>query len=150
MKHPVKLILKFLLRGITWGCTYFVFFCFIAYYLQGKDFLLTILEQFPKHALGSMVVGIGYGSASVVYVWERPSLVVKAGIHFFVGTGIFFVVAFRLAWIPMQTGGDLALEFLISCVTFALMWCVFYLFNRKEARAINERLKELENIEVKC
>lgn len=143
MKHPIKLIIKFLFRGIAWGCTFFVFFCLLTFYWQGKDFLFAILEYYPKHAVGSMLVGIGYGSTAIVYVWERPSLLTKAGIHFFVGTGIFYCVAFYLTWIPPQPNRYLILEFLVSCVTFAVIWSVFYLFNRKEARTINDRLKEL-------
>lgn len=143
MKHPVKLVMKFLYRGIAWGCTFFVFFCLLTFYWQGKDFLLAILEYYPRHAVGSMLVGIGYGSTAIVYVWERPSLLIKAGIHFFVGTGIFYCVAFHLAWIPLQPNRYLLLEFLVSCVTFAVMWSVFYLFSRKEAKLINDRLKEL-------
>lgn len=143
MKLSFKSVLKYLFRGIAWGCTYFVFFCLFVYYRQGKEFLLMILENFPKHALGSMIVGIGYGSVSIVYVLERPSLLVKAGLHFLVGTGIFFGTAFRLAWIPIRSGLYLFAEFLVSCITFAVIWIGFYLFNRKEARTINEKLREL-------
>lgn len=143
MKYSVRTIMKYLLRGILWGCTFFVFFCLFAFYLQGKSFLSAILEDFPKHAAGSMLVGVGYGSTPIVYGWERPSLLAKVGIHFFVGTGMFFGVAFWLSWIPRQSNRDLILEFLVSCLSFAVLWSVFYLFSRKEARAINERLKEL-------
>lgn len=143
MKHTVRMIMKYLLRGILWGCTFFVFFCLFAYYLQGKDFLLSILEAYPKHAMGTMLVGIGYGSTPIVYRWERPSLFAKVGLHFFVGTGIFFGVAHRLAWIPRQSNGYLLWEILIACVSFSVIWCVFYLFSRKEAGTINERLKEI-------
>ena len=143
MKYSVRTIMKYLLRGILWGCTFFVLFCLFAFYLQGKSFLSAILEASPKHAAGSMLVGIGYGSTPIVYGWERPSLLAKVGIHFFVGTGMFFGVAFWLSWIPLQSNRDLILEFLVSCLSFAVLWSVFYLFSRKEARAINERLKEL-------
>lgn len=146
MKYSVRTIMKYLLRGILWGCTFFVLFCLFAFYLQGKSFLSAILEDFPKHAAGSMLVGIGYGSTPIVYGWERPSLLAKVGIHFFVGTGTFFVVAHRLAWIPMRANRYLIWELLVACVTFAAMWSVFYLFSRKEAGSINKRLKEIEKL----
>ena len=143
MKYSVKLIIKFLFRGIAWGCTFFVFFCLFTFYRQGKDFLLAILEYYPRHAVGSMIVGIGYGTTAIVYVLERPSLLIKAGIHFFVGTGFFYCVAFHLDWIPPRLNRYLFLEFLVSCATFAVIWFVFYLFSCKEARTINDRLQEL-------
>ena len=144
MKHPLIIILKYLFRGIAWGCTYFVFFCLIAFFWQGKDFLLGILEYFPKHAIGAMLVGIGYGSTSIVYQLEHPSLIMKAIIHFFVGTSVFFFVASHLAWIPMSTNRYIILELLVSCITFAAIWAGFYLLGRKEAKEINDRLQELE------
>lgn len=144
MKHTFIIILKYLFRGIAWGCTYFVFFCLIAFFWQGKDFLLNILESFPKHAIGTMLVGIGYGSTSIVYQWERPSLIMKVIIHFSVGTSVFFFVASHLAWIPLPTNRYIILELLVSCITFAAVWMGFYLFGCKEAKEINNRLQELE------
>lgn len=144
MKHPLIIILKYLFRGIVWGCTYFVFFCLFAFFWQGKVFLLGILEYFPEHAFGAMLVGIGYGSTSIVYQWEHPSLIMKAIIHFFVGTSVFFVVASHLAWIPLPTDRYIILELLVSCITFAAVWAGFYLFGCKEAKEINDRLQELE------
>lgn len=143
MKHVVRKIMEYLLRGILWGCAFFVFFGLFTYYLQGKDFLLSIMEAYPKHAVGTMLVGIGYGSTSIVYGWERPSLFAKVGLHFFVGTGIFFAVAHQLSWIPLQSNRYFLWEFLISCASFAVMWSLFYLFSRKEAGTINKRLKEI-------
>lgn len=144
MKYSVGTWMKYLLRGILWGCTFFVFFCLLAFYLRGKDFLFSILNEYPKHAAGTILVGIGYGSTPIVYGWERPSLLTKVGIHFFVGTGIFFGVAFYLSWLPWQLNRYLALEIAISCISFAALWSVFYLFSRKEAKRINDRLEELE------
>ena len=66
MKYSVRTWMKYLLRGILWGCTFFVFFCLFAYYLQGKEFLFSILEAYPRHAAGSVLVGIGYGSTPIV------------------------------------------------------------------------------------
>jgi len=148
MKYFVRTWMKYLLRGVLWGCTFFVFFCLFAFFVQGKDFLLSILDAYPKHALGSILVGIGYGTSPIVYGWERPSLFVKTGLHFLVGTGIFFCVAFWCSWIPMQSDRYLVLELLVSCVTFAVMWSVFYLFSRKEAEIINERLRKLTKDEM--
>lgn len=145
MKYSVRVWMKYLLRGILWGCTFFVLFCLFAYYLWGKEFLFSMLEAYPKHALGTMFVGIGYGTTPIVYGWERPSLLTKVGIHFFVGTGIFFGVAFYLAWLPRQLNRYLALEIAVACLSFAILWSIFYLFSCKEAKAINDRLKELEN-----
>lgn len=143
MKHPVRLILRYLFRGIAWGCTYFVFFCLLVFFWQGKDFLLAIAEDFPKHAVGTIFVGIGYCFPAILYEFERPSLLMKAVIHYFIGTITFFFIASYLAWIPLQSSWHIILEFFVSCVTFAVIWSGFYLFRCREAKRINKRLQEL-------
>lgn len=148
MKHPVRTIIKYLFRGIAWGCTYFVFFCLAVFFWQGKGFLLGMLEHFPKHAIGSILVGMGYGSTSIIYLWERPSLLVKALLHFFVGTGVFFFTASCLAWIPLKDGWYIIPELLVSCATFAAVWLGFYLFGCKEAKQINNKLQELQKTQA--
>lgn len=146
MKHTVRLVLKYLLRGIAWGCAFFVFFCLFVFYWQGKEFLISIVEHFPRHAAGTMLVGIGYGSMAILYEWEGPSLLIKAAIHFFVGTGVFFFTAVSLEWIPLHSMRPeyILLEIFVSCVTFVVIWLGFYLLGCREARKINGRLQELE------
>lgn len=146
MKHPIRSVVQYLLRGILWGCTFFVFFCLAAYFWLGKEFLASIAEAFPAHAAGSMLVGIGYGSTAIIYRWERPSLAVKATIHFCVGTAVFFLTAVCLGWIPFKAlrWEHILLEVLVSCITFGIVWFGFYLLGCKEAKEINDRLRDLE------
>lgn len=144
MRRPVRLIIRYLIRGIAWGCTYFVFYCLFLFFWQGKDLLLAVAEDFPKHAVGAILVGLGYGFPAILYELERPALLTKAIIHFFVGTTTFFSIASYLAWIPLQSSRHIILEVFTSCVSFAAIWSGFYLLRRREARRINNRLQELE------
>ena len=150
MNYPVKLIIKHIFSGVLWGCTFLVFDCLVGYYLGGQSFLLSIVNEFPKHVAGSVLVGIGYRSPAVIYRVERLSLLVKSLIHFSIGTVVFFSVAFSLGWIPFEPSqiGYLVLEFLVACITFMISWFVFYLFNHCEANKINNRLRELEREDV--
>lgn len=146
MKHPVKSVIKHFICGILWGCTFLVIDCLVGYYLAGQSFLLSMVNDFPKHAAGSVLVGIGYRSPAVLYQIERLSLLAKSLIHFSIGTVVFFSVAFYLGWIPFRPEqiGYFVLEFLIACITFTISWFCFYLFNHCEANKINNRLRELE------
>ncbi|MDE7170642.1 MAG: DUF3021 domain-containing protein, partial [Oscillospiraceae bacterium] len=114
------------------------------FFWQGKDLLLAIAEDFPKHAVGTILVGIGYCFPAILYELERPALLLKAAIHFFVGTITFFFVSTYLAWIPLQSSRHIIGELFISCATFAAIWSGFYLLRRREAKQINNRLQELE------
>lgn len=91
---------KYLYWGISWGCTFFVLICLVLYLMGGSAYLEQIMEQFPKQALGSVIVGIACGSTSIVYTMEKLSRSFQILIHFTVGLGVYFLTALYLEWIP--------------------------------------------------
>lgn len=150
MKHTLKLIVKYILHGITLGCTSFVIMCFSFYAGGGEDLLKAIYEDFGRQAFGSVAVGIACGGTAVIYRFDRFPFFAKVAVHFFVGMGVFYPVAIHLGWIPFYPGRILytVLQFFVSCGIFMAIWLCFYLFNRNEAKRINERLRELEKGDI--
>lgn len=146
MKQQIRLIVRFLFWGISWGCTFFVCYCLCCHAFGAKAVLSAILNDFVKHAAGSILVGIGFGTTSIVYVSRRIPLSAKAAIHFTVGMSIFYPVAIYLGWFPFHPDRLLRtmLQFLLSCGIFAVIWLFFYLLQIKDAKKINDRLRELE------
>lgn len=146
MKHLVKMVVKYIFYGISWGCTFFTFFCLLTFIFGGEDYLRIIMKDFTRQALGAMFVGIGSASTSIIYQFEKPCEAVKGLIHFGVGMGIFYPTALYLGWIPFHPDKILHMisSFLISCGIFMAIWFCFYLMNREEAKKINNRLRELE------
>lgn len=142
----VKLIIRYIFYGISWGCTCLVVMCLFFYLSGSRDLLVLIFEDFGRQAAGAMAVGIGYGGTAIIYQWKRGSMFVKSMIHFCVGMGIFYPVAISLGWIPFHPEHifHTILQFLFSCGIFMAIWFCFYLFNRNEAKKINKRLRELE------
>ena len=153
MKHTVKLVVKYILYGISLGCTFFVIMCLSFFVGGGEDLLTLIFTDFARQSIGAMIVGIACGGTAVVYQFNRLSVLSKTLIHFCVGMGVFYPTAVYLGWIPFYPDNIIftALQFLFSCGIFIAIWFCFYLFNRSEAKRINERLKELErnNIGIK-
>lgn len=137
-------LVKYLLFGVSWGCLFFVLTCLIGNAVGGKAYLLAVMGDFNRQALGAMVVGIGYGTTAIVYDSEKLPFGLQVFIHFAVGTGVYFPVAFSLGWIP--TGGpvNILLMVLINVAMFFIIWSGFYFYYRNEARRINEKLRELE------
>lgn len=146
MKHTVKLAIKYILYGISLGCTFFVIMCLSFFVGGGEDILMLIFKDFARQSIGAMIVGIACGGTAIVYQFERPSVVLKIIIHFCVGMGVFYPAAIYLGWIPFYPDRMIltVLQFLSSCVIFVIIWFCFYLFNRNEAKKINKRLRELE------
>lgn len=146
MKQTVKLVIRYILYGISLGCTFFVIACLCYSVAGGEDALAPVFKDFARHAAGAMIVGIAGGGTSVIYQFNRPSELAKRIIHFCVGVGVFYPVAVYTGWIPFYPDRMIftVLEFLSCCVIFLVIWLCFYLFNRSEAKKINERLRELE------
>ena len=134
MKHTVKLIISYILYGISLGCTFFIIMC------------LSYFNDFGRQSIGAMLVGVACGGTAVIYQFDRPSGFWKIIIHFCVGMGVFYPVAIYLGWFPFHPDRIMytILHFLSSCGIFMIIWLCFYLFNRNEAKIINKRLKELE------
>ncbi len=146
MKQMVKLVIKYILYGISWGCTCFVIMCLSFLIGGGENALMPIVKDFARQSVGAMLVGIACGGTAVIYQFNRPSEFAKVIIHFCVGMGIFYPTAVYLGWIPFYSDRPLytVFQFLFSCGIFMAIWFCFYMFNRNEAKRINERLRELE------
>ncbi|MCI9448025.1 MAG: DUF3021 domain-containing protein [Lachnospiraceae bacterium] len=145
MKDTVKTVMKYILSGISLGCTFFVVMC-LSFFLGGGEAMLeAICRDFARQSVGAMLVGIACGGTAVIYQFRRPSVMVKVIIHFCVGMGVFYPVALYLGWIPFCPDRVImtVLQFLFSCIIFTIIWFCFYLFNRNEAKRINQRLREL-------
>lgn len=145
MSTAIRKLIKCLYNGIACGCIFFVFFCVIQSVIGNEAFMDTIYHDYTKHALGTIVVGMGFGTTPFVYSLKNMSMFARTTIHFVVGMTVFFSVAFYLKWLPYpQKVTMLILEIFISTTFFFAVWSVFYVVNRKEAKRINERLRELE------
>lgn len=146
MKQIVKLIIKYILYGISLGCTFFVIMCLSYFVFGGEDLLVPIFKDFARQSFGAMIIGIACGGTSIVYEFDRPSYFLKIIIHFCIGMSVFFPVSICLGWIPFYPDRIIftVLQFLSSCGIFMVIWFCFYLFNRNEAKRINKRLRELE------
>lgn len=146
MRGIIKLVIMYIFYGISLGCTFFVIMCLSFSVGGGDEFLEQIFEDFARQSIGAMAVGIACGGTAVVYQFERLSGLVKVMIHFCVGMGVFYPVAISLGWIPFFPDRLMTtvLQFLSSCCIFMVIWFGFYLFNRNEAKRINERIKEIE------
>ena len=146
MKKTITLFLKYILWGISIGCTSFVIMCLSFFVGGGDEFLTMIFEDFGRQSVGAMLVGVACGGTAVIYQFQRFSWYVKVIVHFCVGMGVFYPIAVYLGWIPFYPDRVMytVLQFMLSCGIFMVIWSCFYLVNRKEAKRINERLKELE------
>lgn len=137
-------IMKYLFWGIAWGCTYFVLSNLIGVLLAEDLFLKPVTDDFVNQALGAVLVGICCGSSAIVYTFEKMAFWKKIGLHASIGLSGYFITAFKLGWVPIESSFQIFSYILIGILIFVGIWFCFYFYNRQEAKKVNQRLKELE------
>jgi len=98
--------------------------------------------KFTKMAVGSILVGLGFGVPTVVYHKENLPLPIRVIIHMGIGCAIYTAVAFAVGWFGgsatfvqglIIAGIQLAVAFII--------WFCFMRYYRKEAKEMNDKIQ---------
>ena len=93
-----------------------------------------------------MLVGVAWVLPSVIYQSDRMPRVMQALIHFVIGFGVYFPTAFVMGWIPGDIStGAIFLEMLLMAAMSFVIWICFCVHYRREAKQINEQLKQKKN-----
>jgi len=141
----IKTFLKYLTFGILWGCFWLIGVCVIMD-IANIYALQYIFENFSIHALGSILVGIGFATSSVVYKIDRLRLGLQLTIHATIGLASYFAVAFSLGWLPSESPASIAFSLMLGVLTFFIIWCGFYLHGKNEEKKINAGIKKHNSI----
>lgn len=138
-------LLKMILNGIAWGCTIATFIAIIGAAVAGDSFLAITANDFIGQAVGSMIVGIGFTVPSLIYDSKKLSMGMKTFIHMAIGFFIYFITALHLNWIPVEFGSGMIAVSVLTAASFAFgIWLLFYLYNRKEAKKLNQKLESMK------
>ena len=142
----MKAFFKMFYAGISIGCLILVFLEMI-FFTLGGEFETAITHNFIAQAIGSMIVGAGFCVPALVYSKKNLSMGIKVLIHMGTGFIVYFIVAFSLKWIDIKHGLVAVIIDVIIAVVFAfLIWFCFYLYNKKQAKIINNKIKEKQSI----
>jgi uncharacterized membrane protein (UPF0136 family) len=140
----IKLFAIFLLRGIAFGCFYFV-----ANVISHElfDFVLIpyILETPTANALSIIVICIGFFGGSIIYEIERLGFVLQLVIHLAIGVSIFLIVAFNIGWISTDNPTAIVLNIIFNVFVVFAIWIVSYLREEKKVEKINEMIAEKQS-----
>lgn len=100
--------------------------------------------QFTKMVLGCIVIGFGFGVPSIVYNKENLPMPIKIIIHMGIGCITYTIVAYLVGWIGFSSSIIQGIMMIIIQILIAfIIWLGFFVFYRKEARRLNDRLQEL-------
>ena len=121
-----------------------VIFCavFVIIELISRGELHLTGYAFTKMALGTLAVGLGFGAPTFIYAKDSVPLVCKIVFHMGIGCAVYIATAFLVGWIPTSFGlGACLLTIAGQLFGSFCVWLGFYLYHRKLAKKINEKLR---------
>jgi len=92
-----------------------------------------------------VVSAVGFSTSSIVYEIDRLALWLKVSINAVVGFGIFFFVGSNIGIISFESLINIAISVVIAVIIFIIVCFGDYLFNGREAKKINAKLRERES-----
>ena len=137
-----KLIIKYIIRGMGWGCFLLVLNTVI-YDLTAPDALQVIFNHFTAHAIAFLVLGMAVGGGSILYEIERFHFGIKMILHITVVTLTLLVIGFIASPTPLENPTVLIATILVNALLLCIIWGGVYLHGRYEVREMNKRLKDI-------
>lgn len=104
---------------------------------------------FTKMALGSLLIGLGFGLPTFLYENDRLPLFLQSVLHMGIGCAVMLTSAFAVGWIPISSGLYALIFPLLGELAIALLiWLGFYLHNRKLVKTMNEQISKRTKTEL--
>lgn len=144
MKETIKDLLRSIAISVGMALAIFCIVGIIFDVSYGGKFSLENYG-FTKMALGSVLVGLGFGLPTVVYNKESLPMPIRVVIHMGTGCVIYTLVAYSVGWI----GGSVSVfqGILIAAgqlMSAFIIWFCFMCYYRKEAKKMNEKLQAMK------
>ena len=139
-------VMKYLFGGISWGCVVSCIVNVIGTMVKGNAWFTEAGHSYAAQVAAAVLVGVAWVLPSVIYQSDRMPRVMQALIHFVIGFGVYFPTAFVMGWIPEDIStGAIFLEMLLMAAMSFVIWICFCVHYRREAKQINEQLKQKKN-----
>jgi hypothetical protein len=138
-----KIIVDYFIRGILWGSTILVGNALFNS-IRGSDGAYILLADFPRIALGFILLGIGICVGTFVYQIERLNIFLQSAIHaviFFCFIIIGRLVSFGFI---INTFASFVTDMAIAFLVFAVVGFGVYQYHKAEVKQMNEALKKRE------
>ena len=91
--------------------------------------------------LGSMIIGVYFGAASLIFEIEKWSPLKQTVVHFILSVIVYFPVAISIGWIPFKIT-TLIIGLGIFIVTYTCFWLGISWYLRKTTESLNHSVKK--------
>ena len=137
----VKLFIKYLFMGITWGSFLFIA-NLIIFDLANAEFLPNIFDNITAVSLGFIAVSIGFITSSIVYEIEQLRFGLKLLIHATIGIVILLSVGFVVGIFTTDNLPVVLVNIILNLSIILVVWVRYYIREKNAVQKINEKLQE--------
>lgn len=101
--------------------------------------------QFTKMVISCVLVGMGFGTPTIVYRKDSVPMPIRILIHMGIGCVVYTIVAYAVGWIgSAATIGQGILAAAIQLGIAFIIWFLFMRYYRAEAKRMNDRLQKMK------
>ena len=141
-----KKILRYLLRGILWGSTIFLFH---GIWWDIGDFgsFYHLHENFTLHAVGFLIFGVVLSGSSILLEVERLGEIQKTILHALILACSWLVVGYVFGWIIDASLTVIIMVVLQFTIIYFAFWTASYLREKRQLNKINDALRKRDMVE---
>lgn len=99
---------------------------------------------FTKMVIGCIIVGLGFGLPTIIYKAENIPMPICVLIHMGIGSIIYTIVAFSVGWAGSSNLLNNIVTIIIQLSVAFVIWAMFMLHYRNEAKRMNDRIQEMK------
>ncbi|MCK1993260.1 DUF3021 domain-containing protein [Peribacillus muralis] len=128
--------------GICFGALVMVLTCFGV--IGFGEITALDSEMFVKNAIGCLLCGWFFSTATILFEIEKWSLLFQTTMHFLTVSILYFLLSFFVGWISFSMKG-LVIGILIFIPFYVTIWTIFYLYFRFQMKILNDGLDKRRN-----
>ena len=136
-----RIIKKYLIEGIAWGC-FVVVANLIRASLTSSELLPDIFQNFISYALIQIIVVMGFVSTLIIFEITRLHIGLKLLIHLTLALGTLLIVGFSFGIYSTGNLSGIPVDILSNSLILLFVWVVYFFEEKQNIKKINQRLLE--------
>lgn len=130
-----------LTRRAMFGIGFSGIFTFITLTILNYRSIEASIAEVWLHMLASLVIGIYFGIASLIFDYDEWSPLKQIVLHFLLSSLVFFPIATLLTgWIPLQLS-SIVIGICMFVLTYGVCMTVAYLYFKKQEEELNRSVR---------
>jgi len=133
-------VLNYLLKGVFWGSTIFIFNVILLDKI-GASAIYLLRDNLAFQAIGYLLFGIALSLSQIILESERLANAKKIIIHVLILVCSVLFVGFIFGWISIKSPISIFAYILQFAITYIVIWIAQYFYEKHQIKEFNNALK---------